>query len=584
MDIKRGLKKCVDEMNIPEAKSVLPEGISSSGERDEKKAGHRSRRYVSYACAGIAVAAAVATCVFVWQPWKEVSNNDLYVGNAMDDATPPDESLTANDESASADGSELFDVAVTDESMSEEEISESENAESEAKKDYAVSASAEAAAESSTDSEYNDGVIYDNGVEGSVITETGATSTGASTEGEADDATSDRAAVVSEEAAWSYSDTAADTDDVDGEYYDYISETNAVDAVAGTITGGEICDLRDFASWNEWTAYFSEEYMGQWNMVLRNRVTVYLHNGDMALNDVNVRLMQGDTVLYEAVTDVNGNAYLFYGYVLGSQDSPTAVCVENADGEWVSYDYGENLDIDMEGENDPIKVDLMFVVDTTGSMSDELAYLQVEIQDVIERVETETGASIRTSVNFYRDEGDEYVVKYYDFRDDAAEVSSLVAEQSANGGGDEPEAVHTALNNALNEHDWSDDSTVKLMFLVLDAPPHDDDEIKAEILSLTEQAASMGVRIIPVAASGADEYTQQLLRGMAIMTGGTFIFLDDNSGVGYSHTITETDYTSEYLNEMMIRIIAGYCGVTIETEPAEEVTATIVDEQNDNAR
>ncbi len=579
MDIKRGLKKCVDEMNIPEAESVLPEGVSSSGERDEKKAGHRSRRYVSYACAGIAVAASAAVCVFMWQPWKEVSNYDLYVGNAMDDATPPDESLTANAESASDDelkDSESSDVTVSEESMSDEEISESENTESESKKDYDESASAEASAESNNDSKYNDGVIYDGGA----TSETGASSTGASTEGVVSDATSDRAAVVSEEAAWSYSDT----DDVDGEYYDYISETNDVDPVAGTITGGEICDLRDFASWNEWISYFSEEYMGQWNMVLRNRVTVYLHNGDVALNDVNVRLMQGDTVLYEAVTDVNGNAYLFYGYVLGSQDSPTAVCVENADGEWVSYDYGENLDIDMEGENDPIKVDLMFVVDTTGSMSDELAYLQVEIQDVIERVETETGASIRTSVNFYRDEGDEYVVKYYDFRDDAAEVSSLVAEQSASGGGDEPEAVHTALNNALNEHDWSDDSTVKLMFLVLDAPPHDDDEIKAEILSLTEQAAAMGVRIIPVAASGADEYTQQLLRGMAIMTGGTFIFLDDNSGVGYSHTVTETDYTSEYLNEMMIRIIAGYCGVTIETEPAEEVTATIVDEQNDNAR
>ncbi len=577
MDIKRGLKKCVDEMNIPEAESVMPEGVNASEQSDVKKFVHR--KYVSYACAGIAVAAAAAICVFVWQPWNSTVQDDVIMVNNKETAAE-DESLTADDESASADGSELFDVAVTDESMSEEEISESENTESEAKKDLDESATVEASAESNADSEYNDGVIYDNGVEGSAITETGATSTGASTEGEADDATSDRSAVVSEEAAWSYSDT----DDVDGEYYDYTSETNAVDAVAGTITGGEICDLRDFASWNEWTSYFSEEYMGQWNMVLRNRVTVYLHNGDMALNNVNVRLMQGDTVLYEAVTDVNGNAYLFYGYVLGSQDSPTAVCVENAYGECTSYDYGENLDIDMEGENDAIKVDLMFVVDTTGSMSDELAYLQVEIQDVIERVEAETGASIRTSVNFYRDEGDEYVVKYYDFRDDAAEVSALVAEQSANGGGDEPEAVHTALNNALNEHDWSDDSTVKLMFLVLDAPPHDDDEVKAEILSLVEQAASMGVRIIPVAASGADEYTQQLLRGMAIMTGGTFIFLDDNSGVGYSHTVTETDYTSEYLNEMIIRIIAGYCGVTIETEPAEEATKTIVDEQNANAR
>ncbi len=346
---------------------------------------------------------------------------------------------------------------------------------------------------------------------------------------------------------------------------------------AGTLTGGEIRDLKN---WDNWLRTFSEEYMGQWNMVLNHRQAVYVHNGEEPLGGVHVRLMQEEEVLYEAVTDMSGYAYLFYQYALGSQESPTALEVLGADGSWSSWEYSQSsgaeqtIDIRMEGSNQELKVDLMYVIDTTGSMSDELEYLKAELQDVIKRAEEQTGAAIRTSVNFYRDEGDEYVVKYYDFRDDAAEVSELIGDQSANGGGDEPEAVHTALANALHEHSWSQDSTVKLLFLVLDAPPHDEEEVKTELLRLMEEAAAMGVRIIPVAASGAGEYTQQLLRGMAVMTGGTFIFLDDNSGVGSGHTVTlkPEEYKSEYLNEMMIRIIGEYCSMDLEVQDIQETT------------
>ncbi|MBR3645266.1 MAG: hypothetical protein IKN54_02515, partial [Lachnospiraceae bacterium] len=209
---------------------------------------------------------------------------------------------------------------------------------------------------------------------------------------------------------------------------------------------------------------------------------------------------------------------------------------------------------------------------------DELDYLKAELQNVIERVHEETKAPIRTSVNFYRDEGDEYEVKYYDFRDDAAEVDKLLEDEHAAGGGDYPEAVHTALDNALNQHNWEESSTVKLMFFVLDAPPHE--EVAEKIQQYTVQAAQMGVRIIPVVASGADDMTQQLMRIMSIMTGGTYLFLDDNSGVGDSHEIPKdvNDYKSEHLNDMLIRVIGEYCGKEISQveieKPTEEQTTT----------
>ncbi len=201
------------------------------------------------------------------------------------------------------------------------------------------------------------------------------------------------------------------------------------------------------------------------------------------------------------------------------------------------------------------------MVDTTGSMGDELEYLKEELLDVIDRVSSEnSGMKIRLSVNFYRDEGDEYVVRYFAFTDDIDAALSDLEEQYSSGGGDTPEAVDTALDNAINGHDWSEES-VKLLFFVLDAPPHSDRQGSVEsIYSSISKAAELGVRIIPVSSSGVDTETEFIMRTAAAVTGGTYTFLTDDSGIGNPHLEpTIGEYQVEMLNELMIRLINEYC-------------------------
>ena len=74
-------------------------------------------------------------------------------------------------------------------------------------------------------------------------------------------------------------------------------------------------------------------------------------------------------------------------------------------------------------------------------------------------------------------------------------------------------------------------------------------------------AAQKGIRIVPVAASGVDKSCEFLLRSMAFMTGGTYAFLTDDSGIGYGHTEpTVGSYEVEKLNDMMVRICNKYLG------------------------
>src|SRR6056300_302732 len=100
------------------------------------------------------------------------------------------------------------------------------------------------------------------------------------------------------------------------------------------------------------------------------------------------------------------------------------------------------------------------------------------------------------------------------------------------------------------------------MFLILDAPPHRDAATMRRFTELTAKAAEMGIRIIPLTASGIDKSTEYLMRSLALLTNGTYVFLTDDSGIGNSHIEPTTDsYDVEMMNEVIVRIINQFIDV-----------------------
>ncbi len=361
----------------------------------------------------------------------------------------------------------------------------------------------------------------------------------------------------------------AATDDYEEPYY----PAPEIQATAGTLTAGEIRDNEDFAAWS---ALVTSQWLltgEEWKLVSVNRVVV-----DVMLEDnspvlgAEVKLIDNDgKAIYTAVTDANGKAYLFYG-VDGGDEVPVKISA-SCGGTEQSMAYDRNAPshgFAFEKTDKIQKLDLMFVVDTTGSMGDEIAYLKAEVTEIINRAGN-TGFSVRTSVNFYRDLSDEYVVKYFAFETDPQKVKQNVAEQYAAGGGDYEEAVDMALSNAVYDHAWDADS-VKIMFLILDAPPHKDAQIIDNISKIVSDAAAKGIRIIPVASSGIDKETEFLLRSYATLTGGSYAFLTDTSGVGGSHLDPSVqEYKEEKLIDLMTRLIYQYCGAEYTAPEYEEI-------------
>lgn len=215
-------------------------------------------------------------------------------------------------------------------------------------------------------------------------------------------------------------------------------------------------------------------------------------------------------------------------------------------------------------------LDVALVIDTTGSMGDEITYLQTELSDIAGRVvAAHPDAQTRWALVVYKDEGDEYLTRSFDFDGDVATFRAHLDAESASGGGDYPEAAAQALQ-AATELAWrSDASTSRLAFWVADAPHHA--EQRDVLVSAIRTASSLDVHVYPVASSGVDELTEYTMRSSAQLTGGRYLFLTNDSGIGGDHLEpTIPCYFVTRLNDAMLRMIdIELTGVYREPEAAQ---------------
>lgn len=335
---------------------------------------------------------------------------------------------------------------------------------------------------------------------------------------------------------------------------------------AGVVTAGEWNDLRNWSFWQdvlkrtEWAPL-----PAQWQLYPTERYTLTLTATD-GQPVAGARVTLGDatatTGVGAAVTDRLGRAEFFPN--LFRQSTNTAALAVGVSYRGQTFTPAPVPAADHDATRaiavtpaPATPVDIMFVVDATSSMGDEISYLKTELRDVITRVGAQVpAADLRMASVFYRDQGDDYLTREQPFTADLSKLLTFVQEQEAGGGGDFPEAVEEGLAVALQQQ-WSAEARCRLLFLVLDAPPHD--AARARIQQLTREAARQGIRVIPITASGIDTSTEFLMRSLALSTNGTYVFITNHSGVGNAHLqATVGSYQVEFLNNLMVRLITAY--------------------------
>lgn len=338
----------------------------------------------------------------------------------------------------------------------------------------------------------------------------------------------------------------------------------------GLLTASEWNDLDNWSAWADiLTGEFSDKTTyWKFHPTTLAAVKVVDENGT-GLANVSVELLNGKDVEFATKTDNNGLAYCWVRLF----DDATKETVNAKDFSLkvngkVSEDpvklslLSDELKINTitsDAKQADTKADIAFIVDATGSMGDEIRFLQSDLKYIIDHVYSDTKVALRTAVEFYRDEDDEYVIQGKDFSTDVANTQTFIDEQMASGGGDYPEAVHTALESSLQNFSWNESARARIAFLILDAPAHHQDDVIESLQKSITLYARHGIKLIPVAASGVDKDTESMLRFFEIITGGTYVFLTDDSGIGYSHIEASVgDHEVEKLADLMIRLIKKY--------------------------
>jgi len=356
---------------------------------------------------------------------------------------------------------------------------------------------------------------------------------------------------------------------------------------SGTLTAGEINDFSKWEMWKDVTTSEFQTYQDNWKFYFKNRITAQLKNkNNLPVIGAKINLIENEKVIWSSTSDNTGKAELWGNIYTNTDLANTNISVNYNNKTYKFEDikkFSEGInffEIDVDCDI-PQNVDIAFVVDATGSMSDEINYLQAELGDVISRVEQSNENMVfNTASVFYRDFGDSYLTLQSDFTKSIEQTISFIQNQFAGGGGDFPEAVDAGLDVAINSLTWSENATTKIIFLILDAPPHYNATVIEKLHSLMLTASEKGIRIVPVTCSGIDKDTEFLMRSMALATNGTYSFLTDDSGVGGSHIAPSTDeWKVETLNNLLIRIINQYstvieCNKTVEEN--EVITDTLV--------
>ena len=333
----------------------------------------------------------------------------------------------------------------------------------------------------------------------------------------------------------------------------------------GLVTAGEWNDLDNWAFYQK--TLMKEPFKGfpdDWQMYTNHRIAVAITAKNKPAANATVTLFRNDTPIWTAKTDNLGRAELWVGAFQKEKELNTALLRLKVNEQWVSTatisETQENrIALDEALPSPTNLVQIAFMVDATGSMGDELEFLKMDLKKVINEVQkTNTQLKISTATVFYRDEGDEYVVKHSPFTEDINQTTEFISLQRADGGGDFPEAVDKALVQ-LNQLQWQPQARTRIAFLVLDAPPHNKPAVISSIQYSVKTAAASGIKLIPVVASGIDKTTEFLMRFIAMYTNGTYVFITDHSGIGNKHLEPSVgEYQVEKLSDLMVRLIKKY--------------------------
>lgn len=332
----------------------------------------------------------------------------------------------------------------------------------------------------------------------------------------------------------------------------------------GSLRAGSVDDNQ---RWDDYLQYRNRA--GEWGLDIHDvdvhgRHVVHIVDAEgVPVLGAAVKIMDDeDRLVASMITSADGRV-LFFPAAYNASSGGRFELVASKEGDSASLTLDETfhdhtLTLDARSNSDPVRLDILFLIDATGSMSDEIQQLKDNMVRVSERIDSfGSRPDVRFGMTIYRDRGDLFTSRTFDFTPDVKQFTEALQEVIAEGGGDYPESLNEGLHNAIHLPEWRVAETVSLVFLIADAPPHldygQDHDYAEDVLTALER----GIKIFPIASSGLDDQGEYIFRQLAQISGGKFLFLtygaDGAPGDDTTHHVD--DYSVLSLDDLVVRIV-----------------------------
>jgi Mg-chelatase subunit ChlD len=225
-------------------------------------------------------------------------------------------------------------------------------------------------------------------------------------------------------------------------------------------------------------------------------------------------------------------------------------------------------------------VEVVFCLDTTGSMTGLIDAAKKKIWAISNQIASGTPTPrLKVGLVAYRDRGDAYITKVFDLTEDLDGIYGHLMGFKAEGGGDFPESVNQALHESVTKISWSKDKkTLKMIFLVGDAPPHMDypnARFPAPDVKYPEtcKLACQKDIIINTVQCGNHPETMKYWKEICKLAEGSYVQISETGGpVVVVHTPYDADLAK--INGELARSTVNYGSVRRQAEGKAKADAT----------
>lgn len=340
--------------------------------------------------------------------------------------------------------------------------------------------------------------------------------------------------------------------------------------VEQAVTAGVVDDNADFSSYLTFRNRTRVEHRPR---DIRERYLLQVRDGrGRGVADAEVAVQAPNGQAMWARTDTAGRAWL-HPNAFDPSGSPSYEVLVRKNGLLTAgtLQRGQKsaleVQLDTRAAEPRARLDLVFLIDATGSMADEIDKLKATLRAITSQL---SGLPSRPDLCLglvaYRDKGDAFLVRSHDFTDDVdGFLHGALNPLTAGGGGDYPEAMNEALHETVHNLSWRGEGVTRLVVLLADAPPHldyggpyYDNDMMA--------ALGKGIKVFSVGASGLDKQGEYIQRQIAQYTGGRFVFLtyadarNPGSGPGRDTVHDVRNYSVDTLDRLIVRLVSEELG------------------------